>query len=438
MNFTEPLFYIFLCVVLISFWASPRYKLEIIIISSVLFLLSWGIIDLFVFLFVCLIGYYSSYLMQRHSRKEEKKKILWPTIGSIAGIWFAYKYLGMAEGDSLLIPIGLSYYSFQILGHLLEVYWGRESAKISFKKYLAFNSFFPQLAAGPIERSKKIIPQLSDLPKFNIKNFEGGLFLISVGLIKKLVIADRIYFYYQDFVADPSQYHGFQFIILLYLGFFLLYFDFSGYADIARGLGKLFGIEIVNNFNRPYLAINSTEFWARWHISLTSWIRDYLYFPSLITFRNITVSLCIVYSFFAFWHAQGIGLIYLGLWWGLIHLVGEKLRALNLTFPFPNIIKRFCFIFMMVLGGIFVFPAGIIESMYSFKNILVFSNNMSKYINNLDLIYIAIFSIIVFSIETYEKKILNSKYLSYYFLISLIIVIVFRFEESFVFFYLNM
>ena len=179
----------------------------------------------------------------------------------------------------VLLPVGISFYTFQALGYTIDVYRGEIPAEKNFLRYALFVSFFPQLVAGPIERSKNLLRQLSQPPVFRVDNFRYGLLTIAYGLVLKLVIADRIAVIIDPVLADYANSRGMHLILCIILFAFQIYCDFHGYTQIAIGSAKLLGYDLQENFRAPYLASNIKEFWRRWHISLTSWFTDYLYIP---------------------------------------------------------------------------------------------------------------------------------------------------------------
>jgi len=193
----------------------------------------------------------------------------------------------LIPGMEFILPVGISFHTFQTAGYLLDVYRGARRAERHLGIYLLFVSFFPQLAAGPIERSTHLLAKLEDFrdPErrrgfaFNADRATSGLRLILWGAFKKLVIADNLALIVNEVYGTPDAYGGVVLLLATYCFAYQIYCDFSGYTDIARGIGRIFGIELLLNFDRPYQATSIREFWQRWHISLTTWFRDYVYIP---------------------------------------------------------------------------------------------------------------------------------------------------------------
>ena len=179
----------------------------------------------------------------------------------------------------ILLPVGISFYTFQALGYTIDVYRGDIDAEKNILKYALFVSFFPQLVAGPIERSNNLLKQINVPAMFCIENVRYGLFTIGYGLLLKLVIADRIATVIDPILEDYDSYHGMVIVMCILLFAFQIYCDFHGYTQIAIGSAKVLGYNLQENFNAPYLAVNVKEFWRRWHISLTTWFTDYIYIP---------------------------------------------------------------------------------------------------------------------------------------------------------------
>lgn len=179
-----------------------------------------------------------------------------------------------------LLPVGISFYTFQSLSYAIDVYRGRIPAERSLLKFALFISFFPQLVAGPIVRANELLPQLSARPSLTAADVDFAIFRITKGLVKKVVLGDLIAVFFADAVfASPADYSSLENLLALYAFTLQIYADFSGYSDIAIGAARLFGIRIPENFNRPYQAVDVADFWRRWHITLSTWLRDYVYYP---------------------------------------------------------------------------------------------------------------------------------------------------------------
>jgi D-alanyl-lipoteichoic acid acyltransferase DltB (MBOAT superfamily) len=180
---------------------------------------------------------------------------------------------------NIILPVGISFFTFQSLSYTIDVYLGKIRATDSLIDLFLFKSFFPQLVAGPIERATNLLPQISKLKPANVNQFKEGIVLISIGMFKKVIIGDTSGKIVDHIFAEPQYYSSLELVMGLILFSVQIYADFSGYSSIARGTAKLFGIELMINFRQPYLAQNISDFWRRWHISLSTWLKDYLYIP---------------------------------------------------------------------------------------------------------------------------------------------------------------
>jgi D-alanyl-lipoteichoic acid acyltransferase DltB (MBOAT superfamily) len=250
-----------------------------------------------------------------------------------------------------LMPVGISFYSFISIGYVIDVYRGTIIAERNFIRLASFISFFPYLLAGPIERAQNIIPQFSKPPTINSVNISEGLSLFVVGLFKKIALADFLAIYVNKIYGNPSHYQGLSLLLGTYAFAWQIYFDFSGYTDMARGTARMLGFKLMLNFNNPYLSTSLGEFWNRWHISLSSWFKDYLYIPlggnrhgRLCTYRNMVITMLCA----GLWHGAAWNFVI----WGALHALGRTItRELERTHFYREKIPKFCkqiFIFHFV------------------------------------------------------------------------------------------
>ncbi|WP_429376750.1 MBOAT family O-acyltransferase [Mucilaginibacter sp. UYCu711] len=238
---------------------------------------------------------------------------------------------------TILLPIGLSFHTFQAMSYTIEVYRGNQKAERNFGIYSLYVMFFPQLVAGPIERPQNILYQFRTHQNFDYQRIADGLKLIAWGLIKKIVIADRLSVMVNIAYDDPHKTHGLSFIIATVFFSFQIFCDFSGYTDIALGTAKVLGFKLMKNFNSPYHAKSISEFWSRWHISLSTWFRDYLYIPlggSRVTVSRWYFNLFFVFLISGLWHGANWTYIV----WGAIN--GFYLVFASYTQNFRNKIVR--------------------------------------------------------------------------------------------------
>jgi len=239
----------------------------------------------------------------------------------------------MVPAPGMVLPVGLSFYTFQSLTYTIDYYRGKVEREKSFIRYATFVALFPRLVAGPIERAKNLLPQLRQTPKLYLQDVTDGLSLFIVGLFKKVALADYLALYVDKVYAAPEQYQSPALMLAAFLFCWQIYFDFSGYTDMARGLARMMGFRLMLNFNNPYLATGLGDFWRRWHISLSSWFKDYVYIPlggnrrgTFNTYRNMFLTMVIS----GLWH----GAAWTFVMWGMVHALGRCLtRELERT-PF--------------------------------------------------------------------------------------------------------
>lgn len=297
MLFNSFAYAIFLPIVFILYWALPhRFRWVLLLVSSYYFYMSWNAKYVVLILFTTVVSYISARLIEGDSSKSKKKAVLTCALVACLGVLFVFKYFNFAIESvaavcnlfslrltaptlKLMLPVGISFYTFQTLSYVIDVYRGVVPAEKHFGYYATFVSFFPQLVAGPIERTSNLLPQIKAEHRFDYDQATYGMKLMAWGFFKKIVIADTISVYSGKVFDNPQDYVGFALILAALFFTIQIYCDFSGYSDIAIGTAKLTGIELMTNFKSPYFSSSIREFWRRWHISLSSWFRDYVYIP---------------------------------------------------------------------------------------------------------------------------------------------------------------
>lgn len=342
MVFNSIDFLIFFPIVVGIFFLVPK-KIRYIwlLIASYYFYMGWNtkyafllalstVITYVVSLFIC--------LCEKNCNVVGKRIFLWGGVLANLGILGIFKYanfflnnfniifvrMGFKPIESrldLLLPVGISFYTFQALSYTLDVYYGKIETEKNIFKYALYVSFFPQLVAGPIERSVKLLPQIQNIENINVWNYErirDGLLLMMWGLFQKLIIADRASLLVDNVVNNYTNYGFVEIIIAIILFAIQIYCDFNGYTNIAIGAARVMGFRLMNNFRQPYLAVSIRGFWRRWHISLTSWFTDYLYIPLGGSHRGILrkyINIIIVFSISGLWHGASWNYVV----WGLLH-----------------------------------------------------------------------------------------------------------------------
>lgn len=247
----------------------------------------------------------------------------------------------MPLGFEYLLPVGISFFTFQSLSYSIDFYFGKVHRERNFLRFATFVCFFPQLMAGPIERARHLLPQFNQFPPIRLQNFTDGASLFLVGLFKKLALANYLSFYVERVYDNPRVFSGSALLTATVAFAWQIFFDFSGYTDMARGVAKLLGFDLILNFNNPYLATGLGEFWSRWHISLSTWFRDYVYIPlggnrggTFKTYRNLFITFVIS----GVWH----GAAWTFLIWGALHGLGVLItRELERSAFYRDRIPRF-------------------------------------------------------------------------------------------------
>ncbi len=260
-------------------------------------------------------------------------------LNSLFGFFGVHISIGVLH---IILPVGISFYTFQAMSYTIDVYRGKLEPTRNLKDFILFVTFFPQLVAGPIERASHLLPQVLKPRKPSLDKFYEGCYLILWGLFLKMFVADNLARIVNPVFASGPPYEGMKVLVALYAFAFQIYGDFAGYSNIARGLGKCMGFEIMVNFNLPYFSTNPSEFWKRWHISLSSWLRDYLYIPLggnrkgvFMTFRNIMITMFLG----GLWHGAKWTFVIWGIYHGLL-LVAHRVLAPLFTY-IPSLPKNF-------------------------------------------------------------------------------------------------
>lgn len=261
------------------------------------------------------------------------------------------------------MPVGISFFTFQALSYTFDVYFGKMKATRNWIEFFAFISFFPQLVAGPIERASNLLPQFEKPRRFELDQAIHGVSLMAYGLFKKMVVADSLAVYVDSVFRGPLFYDTTVCLLAAFFFAIQIYCDFSGYSDIARGTARLFGFELMVNFDRPYLSKTFSEFWRRWHISLSSWFRDYVYIPlggSRVPLLRILLNLWIVFLLSGLWHGASWAFVI----WGGIHALFLTGGVLRRKFGVPGRSSVLTFLGVMV-AWIF-FRAGTLTAAFEY------------------------------------------------------------------------
>ena len=337
MLFNSLEFLIFLPIIFIIFWAVPnRWRWIPLLIASYYFYMYWSPRLIFLILFTTVVSYLCGILLERAGeRLALRRAILALTMVTCLGVLVFFKYFnflyesffdlvqlfggnGPSGYFSIILPVGISFYTFQTASYVVDVYRGSIKAERHLGYFALFVTFFPQLVAGPIERPDALLPQLRAEKRLKKVDFVGAFRFMTVGFFKKIAVADFIGITVNATYENVAGANGLAALISTLLFSVQIYCDFSGYSDIAVGCAKLFGVDLTENFNKPYSARSIKEFWNRWHISLSSWLRDYIYFPiggSRVRTGRWVFNITLVFFVSGLWHGASYNFII----WGLLH-----------------------------------------------------------------------------------------------------------------------
>lgn len=354
MPFNTLSYLIFLPVVFLVHYFSPdRFRWLVLLVASFVFYSALKTPHLLSALsFVIIITYYTGIFIDRNESPRAKQYLLWGGIVANVLVLVILKYLPflaqnldavltvVAPGASIpvnkaITTIGVSYFIFQAISYLVDIYLGIERSEKHFGRFALYMSFFPKLLQGPIERCGDLLPQFRERYSFDNEKFRLGMILLAWGMFKKVVIADRLAFIVNPVFDKVHDYSGIPLLVVSYCYSMQIYFDFSGYSDMALGAAYLFNIKLTQNFNSPYMATSIADFWRRWHISFSRWILDYIFKPLQITWRSkgsfgTVMALLITFTISGFWHGATWGYVV----WGLLH--GVSIAIGVVTSPYKN------------------------------------------------------------------------------------------------------
>jgi len=351
MSFISFDFALLLAVCLALYAVLPRRGQNIVLLlASYVFYGFWDVRFLLLLWFSTIVDFVVSHRIQRAADAgDPRAKLRWlrVSLGTSLGILGFFKYFGFFASElqavlerlgvhaelpvlHVILPVGISFYTFQSISYAIDVYFGRMRPARSLLDFATFIAFFPQLVAGPIERARNMIPQFENPRTVTLRGFREGLWLMLIGYTRKVAIADTAAYFSEPAFTDPAAHTSLELICGLLLFACQIYGDFAGYTDIARGTARLFGFELMRNFEYPYFARNVSEFWRRWHISLSTWLRDYLYVPlggnrrgELRTQANLMITMLLG----GLWHGASWNFLIWGGLHGLYLCVHRSLRG---------------------------------------------------------------------------------------------------------------
>ncbi|MCR4924035.1 MAG: MBOAT family protein [Lachnospiraceae bacterium] len=351
MIFSTLKFAVFMAVLFLVYWNIPhKYRWMLLLVANLYFYSCYDVRYLAVIFITMILSYFTALYIEDKSPDKKKRGLFIMGVVATMSFLFVFKYLDFAmyavrkalsfisipmeeHTLKLIMPIGISFYTFEMVGYMADVYRGRIKACRHFGKYALFVSFFPNVASGPIERAGNFIPQIDKEKTFDYEGVVYGSRLLLFGLLKKVIFADMMVKYVDAVFDHVPDMTGLCFIYATFLYTFQIYFDFSGYSDMAIGLAKMLGFDLMTNFKSPYLSSSIKEFWGRWHISLSTWFRDYVYIPlggnrcsKLKRDRNLLIT----FLASGLWHGASFTFIFWGGIHGVCQIVENRIReALN-------------------------------------------------------------------------------------------------------------
>ena len=422
MSFTSVQFLIFFPIVTILYFTiTQKYRWIWLLITSYYFYMSWNPQYAVIMAVSTIITYISGLLIDKANEISDEKqslqlKKLWVFFSFFINllILFFFKYFNfftytIAKMFSyvhiaiqlptyeVLLPVGISFYTFQALSYTMDVYRKDVRVERNLARYALFVSFFPQLVAGPIEKSKNVLHQFNEYHSFDYDRVKTGLLLMLWGLFQKMIVADRLGELVNTVYNNPSKFKGFEIIIATVFFAFQIYCDFSSYSDIARGAAEVLGFRLSRNFERPYFSKSIKEFWRRWHMTLTGWFKDYLYIPlggnrcsKLRNYFNIMV----VFIVSGLWHGAALNFIIWGTLHGLYLVIGDilkpvkneivkvfKLNKNGFGYKLVQVLVTFImvdFAWIFFRAGTFITALTLIKNMFYFNPWVFFDGSIFK------------------------------------------------------------
>lgn len=457
------------------------YKVEqksrwlVLLLASYYFYISWEPAYILLIIFSTVIDYFVGKQIFKTALKTRKNILIMLSLSLNLGFLFFFKYYNFIS-DTLnfffeylsisyrighlnyLLPVGISFYTFQTLSYSLDIRRGLLEPETHFGKFALFVSFFPQLVAGPIERAKDLLPQLNNPKQLNYNNIRVGFVLILWGFFQKLFIADRLALYVNPVFDNIEDFSGTRLWVASYFFAFQIYCDFAGYTNIARGCAKVLGITLSINFKQPYLSSSISEFWRKWHITLSSWFKDYVYIPlggKKVKASRHFLNLMLVFLVSGLWHGANWTFVV----WGGVHgllIVLETLKRRRINFKFPHIINVLFTFHIAVIAWVFFRSESLNKAILFFQKMFQFRlDNLTQIgffkiglydIKEID-IFLSFISILIlisvgliekFRNERIESLILNQKkylrwFIYYFLLFSILELGVFQ-SQQFIYF----
>ena len=462
-------FHLFFVLYWFVFNKNLKYQNFLILISSYFFYGWWDYRFLLLIFLSTIVDYFIGLKIPVQSSKKNQKILLWCSVLFNLGVLGFFKYYNFFIGSwitlfssigydinsvwtlNIILPVGISFYTFQTMSYTIDIFRKQLEPTKDFISFASFVSFFPQLVAGPIERATNLIPQILNKREFKYEQGFQGLGLIVWGLFKKVIVADSLAPIVNDVFINYESYGGEVLLLGAIYFSFQIYCDFSGYSDIAIGLSSLLGISLMTNFDFPYFSRNIGEFWRKWHISLSSWFKDYLYIPlggskgnRYSSLRNIFI----VFLVSGFWHGANWTFIVWGLYHSLLFIPSFFLKtnrkynnsiiAKNSIFPSFKEIIQIIFTFILVTFGWIFFRSETLADSFKFINNIFSFDTINIYNASNNQIKITFYILYILIFLGFDFLIMKSKKISYILIIILILLILFflqpNSENNFIYF----
>lgn len=425
MLFNSLLFFIFFIITTTLYYFLPhRFRWLLLLTASCYFYMYFKPVYVLIIFVTIIIDYCAGILIEGSVGLKRKFYLVISLVANI-GILVFFKYFNFIAENinhlfsgandqtipfiTFILPIGLSFHTFQAMSYTIEVYRGNQKAERHFGIYSLYVMFYPQMIAGPIERPQHILPQFHKVIQFSRANLITGLLFISIGMVKKVVIADRLALYVDPVFNHPNVHTPLELLIGAYLFSFQIYCDFSGYSDIAIGAALVLGIELMKNFNAPYLALNIAEFWKKWHISLSTWFRDYLYIPlggNRISVSITCLNLFVVFLISGLWHGADWKYVFWGATHGFFLVIYQISKKLNIKIVEQNLLKWFITFHIVAFAWIFFRANHIQDGFYILKKIFSLTNwnyHAQNIMNLNEIIYCLLIIILLMISEKYFR-----------------------------------
>ncbi|MED9970856.1 MAG: MBOAT family O-acyltransferase [Ruminococcus sp.] len=416
----------YLPITLLIYYIVPRKGRNLFLFFINLVFYGWGEPMLvFLMLFNVLFNYVGGWLVDKY-RQDAKKKKLFLVLTCVLdiGILAVFKYTGMITDTlnmlpflnipdlQISLPIGISFYTFQTMSYVIDVYRDDAPVSKSFVNFGTYLALFPQLIAGPIVRYRDVADQMINRRE-TMAQFTKGVKIFCIGLGKKVLIANQMGIItkalFETTHIEPHGILGTWFGILAYT--FQIYFDFSGYSDMACGLGNMLGFEFLKNFNYPYISRSITEFWRRWHISLSTWFKEYVYIPLGGNRKGVKrqiINLLIVWGLTGLWHGAAYNFIFWGLFYGLL-LILEKFVLKKFLDRLPSFLQHFYTLFIVLIGWTLFYFTDVnqlfatLGDMFNLNNGLISNNTLNLFLSNLPVLIVAGVASTPLAAKLYER-----------------------------------